>query len=75
MREDATQVLSSPRLRQVYPELSAYLDHKVYDSDLGRYFSLYKSHKLENSLPDDEEMYFNQWQVFNIVNQESKLKP
>lgn len=59
MREDATQVLSSLRLRQVYPELSAYLDHNVYDSDLGRYFSLYKSHKLENSLPDDEEMYFS----------------
>ena len=59
MREDASQVLASSRLRQVYPELSAYLDQSVYDSDLGRYYSLYKAHKLENSLPEDEEMYFS----------------
>ena len=59
MREDSMQVHASKKLRQVYPELYAYLDSGVYDSDLGRYFSLYKSHKLENTLPSDEELYFS----------------
>ena len=59
MREDSSQVLTSNKLQQVYPELFAYLNQSDYDSDLGRYFSLYKAHKLENSLPEDEELYFS----------------
>lgn len=59
MREDANQVVASKRLQAVYPELFAYLGGKQYDNDLGQYFGLYKSHKLENTLPDDETLYFS----------------
>lgn len=38
---------------------AGYLDGKQYDEDLRRYFSLYKSHKLANTLPSDEELYFS----------------
>ena len=63
MREDAGQVRSSQTLLKLYPALAAYLDNGGYDSDLSRYFSLYKSHKLENSLPDDEGLYFSGFQA------------
>lgn len=59
MREDAAQALASKRLQQIYPELYAYLDGGIYDSDLARYFALYKAYKLENSLPADEALYFS----------------
>ena len=59
LREDPAQILASEKLLQVYPALRAYLNSTAYDSDLGRYFSLYKAHKLENSLPSDEELYFS----------------
>jgi len=60
MREDPSQALASQRLQQVYPELYAYLqrDIEAYDSPIARYLSLYKAHKLENTLPTDEEAYF-----------------
>lgn len=59
MREDSAQALASQRLGQIYPDLLAYLDGSGYDEDLRRYLSLYKSHKLENSLPADEQLYFS----------------
>ena len=59
MREDANQVRNCELLEKTYPALYAYLGGKTYDSDLSRYFALYKSHKLENSLPTDEELYFS----------------
>ncbi len=61
MREDAKQVLDSALLRQIYPELHAYLNHNInaMDADLRRYFALYKAHKLENTLPADEDIYFS----------------
>ena len=58
MRQDSKQVHASKKLQRVYPELSAYLDSSDYDSSLDRYFSLYKSFKLENTLPDDDALYF-----------------
>lgn len=42
MREDPYQALSCETLADVYPELVAYLNGKVYDEDLRRYFMLYK---------------------------------
>lgn len=45
-------------LEDIYPALSAYLNGVLYDEDLRRYFFLYKIHKLENSLPADEELFF-----------------
>lgn len=59
MSEDANQVRNCELLEKTYPALYAYLGGKTYDSDLSRYFALYKSHKLENSLPTDEELYFS----------------
>lgn len=59
MREDANQVRNCELFEKTYPALYAYLGGKTYDSDLSRYFALYKSHKLENSLPTDEELYFS----------------
>ncbi len=58
LREDPEQLRGCEVLRDLYPELDAYLDSSAYDEELGRYFTLYKAHKLENSLPADEEMYF-----------------
>ena len=59
LRQDPKQVHASNKIREIYPSLFAYLDKGAYDSDLARYFSLYKSHKLENTLPEDEELYFS----------------
>lgn len=58
MRRDPAQVLSCECLKSMYPELVAYLDGSGYDVDLARYFALYKSYKLSNTLPDDDETYF-----------------
>ena len=63
MREDASQVLNCQALNRIYPELYAYLSGTQYDSELSRYCALYKSHKLENSLPADEELYFSNIQT------------
>ena len=59
LRTDRSQVESCEELRSIYPELSAYLSENQYDVDLARYFSLYKAHKLENTLPQDEDFYFS----------------
>ena len=59
LRLDSDQVFASKELASMYPALFAYLDESAYDSDLSRYFSLYKAHKLENSLPEDEDLYFS----------------
>ena len=59
LRQDPKQAYASEKIREIYPSLSAYLDKGAYDSDLARYFSLYKSHKLENTLPEDEKLYFS----------------
>lgn len=58
MRKDPAQALASDSLKRLYPALGAYLDETSYDVDLARYFSLYKSYKLSNTLPQDEETYF-----------------
>ena len=61
MREDYNQVISSERLKSVYPELFAYLNDVglPFDDDIQHYMAKYKAYKLENTLPDDEEVYFN----------------
>ena len=43
------------------PALSAYLSHNldVFQSDIGAYMSRYKAHKLENTLPNDEDLFFS----------------
>lgn len=59
LRLDNAQVLGNYILSKMYPPLMAYLDGSCYDDELRRYMGLYKTHKLENSLPDDEELYFS----------------
>lgn len=61
MREDTNQVLACEEIKQSYPEIYAYLsdESNVLGADLKEYFSLYKAYKLENTLPNDEEVYFN----------------
>ena len=65
MRTDPHQVLSSERLKEIYPELFAYLDDEnmPFDDEIKCYMAKYKAYKLENSLPDDEATYFNQIQT------------
>lgn len=61
MRMDYEQVISCDKLREVYPELYFYLNHTAYqnDTDIKGYLSRYKAHKLENTLPEDEDVYFS----------------
>ncbi|MBQ6205860.1 MAG: BREX-4 system phosphatase PglZ [Oscillospiraceae bacterium] len=63
LRQNPKQVYASKKIRGIYPSLFAYLDKGAYDSDLARYFSLYKSHKLENTLPEDEKLYFSDFRT------------
>lgn len=58
IREDETEALASSSMRDIYPALYAYLDGMPYDEDLRRYMKLYKTFKLSNTLPDDEQLYF-----------------
>lgn len=61
MRKDAEQVIGSTKLKETFPELSAYLSHEldVFQGDIGTYMSRYKTHKLANTLPSDETLYFS----------------
>jgi len=59
LREDRRQVQSCALLKEIYPALAAYLNDTVYDDELGAYYSRYKAHKLENTLPESENSYFN----------------
>lgn len=65
MRSDYEQVSSCEKLRQIYPELFFYLSHTIHqkDTDLKEYFTRYKAHKLENTLPADEDVYFAGFQT------------
>lgn len=68
MRKDIEQVNGSKKLKETFPTLSAYLSHDldVLQNDIGAYISRYKAHKLENSLPHDEELYFNGVNAFSF---------
>lgn len=60
MRKDPNQVKASTKLREIYPELAAYLsDVAPNQPELSTYIAKYKSHKLENTLPNDDDVFFN----------------
>ena len=61
LRQDRTQVMASTKLQEVYPELFAYLVDEKIPIEIGikQYMVGYKSYKLENTLPEDEDIYFN----------------
>ncbi len=75
MKSDYEQVSSCEKLRQVYPELFFYLSHAVHqkDTDLKGYLTRYKAHKLENTLPVDEDVYFAGFQTDVYDNRYSVL--
>lgn len=75
MKSDYEQVSSCEKLRQVYPELFFYLSHAAYqkDADLKEYLARYKAHKLENTLPADEDTYFAGFQTDVYDNRYSVL--
>ena len=62
---DAQQALSCSEVQSAYPELYAYLQHTELfkDSDSERYFDSYKSYKLSNRLPQDEDIYFSNFDI------------
>ena len=65
MKVDYEQVSASTKLRQIYPELFFYLNHTIHqkDVDIKGYMSRYKAHKLENTLPEDDDVYFAGFQT------------
>ena len=65
MKVDYEQVSASTKLRQIYPELFFYLNHTIHqkDVDIKGYMSRYKAHKLENTLPEDDDVYFAEFQA------------
>lgn len=65
MKVDYEQVSVSTKLRQIYPELFFYLNHTIHqkDVDIKGYMSRYKAHKLENTLPEDDDVYFAGFQT------------
>ena len=60
---DLDSVLQSEKLQEIYPALYAYLDSSAYDDDLSRYMLLYKTYKLSNTLPEDEQLYFANFDI------------
>ena len=65
IRKDPLQVKKCQKLEEIYPELFAYFCYEVtgINNDLSSYLTLYKAYKLENTLPIDEEIYFNNIQT------------
>lgn len=58
LRDDRDAVLQSQKLQKTYPALAAYLNGDYPDESLQLYFKKYKTYKLSNTLPDDEDSYF-----------------
>ena len=58
LRADRDAVMQSQKLRDTYPALYAYLAGNYPDEALNQYFGKYKTYKLSNTLPADEESYF-----------------
>lgn len=75
MKADYEQVSESAKLRQIYPELFYYLNHTIHqkDVDINGYMSRYKAHKLENTLPEDDDVYFAGFQTDKYDNRYSIL--
>lgn len=61
MRDDFQEALSDGRLKIIYPELVSYLssDMGILKDELGDYLASYKKYKIENILPNDEDVFFN----------------
>ena len=58
LRDDRDAVLQSRKLQETYPALAAYLSDSYSDESVRLYFRKYKTYKLSNTLPADEDSYF-----------------
>ena len=63
LRDDSDAVHQCERLKAIYPSLLAYLENDYPDESLNIYFSNYRRYKLSNTLPEDLELYFNDFDV------------
>lgn len=63
LRADSDAVQQCEKLKEIYPSLLAYLENDYPDEALNVYFSKYRLYKLSNTLPEDEELYFNDFDV------------
>lgn len=66
LRVDKKAVFQCERLKLIYPELCDYLSSEGYSNELGRYMELYKSFKLSNTLPDNEDEYIGGFETDDI---------
>lgn len=60
LQQDANQVRTAKELQTIYPKLQAYLSPlpNAMDPVLNAYIADYKRHKLANTLPDADEIFF-----------------
>lgn len=58
LREDISGALDNERLKSLYPALSAYLEDNYPDEELQNYIQRYKTYKLSNTLPSDQDIHF-----------------
>lgn len=68
LQKDTEQVYKSEKLKKLFPALYAYLSNNVdvLQNDIGAYLRRYKAYKLKNTLPEDEEEYFNGVDTFSF---------
>lgn len=59
LRDDQEAALENSKLKELYPALSAYLEDDYPDEELNDYFRRYKTYKLSNTLPVDQEIHFS----------------
>lgn len=65
LRVDKNAVFQYEQLKYIYPELCDYLCNEGYNDELGQYMELYKTFKLSNTLPDNEDLYISSFQTDN----------
>ncbi|MGM9997871.1 MAG: BREX-4 system phosphatase PglZ [Candidatus Bruticola sp.] len=67
MRSLPEQAAGCKNLEEIYPELYYYLAPVPFssfkDDDYERYIQSYKSYKLSNQLPEDDELYFSEFKI------------
>ena len=76
LRKDSVQAQTSSKLKEVYPELMSYLEctsPSMEQADINAYMAAYKMYKLSNTLPDDEDVYFNGIQTSRFESRYSVL--
>ena len=73
LKADHDAVIQNQKLKDIYPELYAYLYNGYPNESLKHYFLNYKIYKLSNTLPVDEESYFAGFDTDHYDNRYSVL--